>query len=1650
MAHDDAQIAQVLERLRTKLLDLTTRNGMLSFKHPKASCLRVADELPGQMFEDLMAGKKLEFSPVAEPSPIELAAYNAKLDNGVVRAGSPTVPKKPAADQWADHLGINVNYDLAIETDSFERAERHKDKKIQTLLYYEGLDTRIRKLKADATTAIQESGANMLYLAFGFLQWKDGDNGRENIAPLVLMPVSLERERDVRTGKFRFYIERINEDIQDNLSLRKKLEEFGLALPEIDADEGLDTYLSRVRTTIKDRHGWMVRRYVSLSLFQFGKILLYLDLDPAKWPAARPLTSHPVVRRMLSADAIEDDFGQHNDQDGDPSEELKRCKAFDLDLALVDKADSSQGEALSAALSGQNIVIQGPPGTGKSQTITNLIAAALEAGKTVLFVAEKLAALEVVQRRLRELGLGEFCLELHSNKTRKTDFHRDIAVRLNSRGRNISPSVMEDAWQRLIERRNRLSRYVAIMSSPAGRYAGLTVSEALMQAGRSRRKLGDAIFLLEQREISIDSVPETQTELDDLKANLETLRKAAKELKLARPVDHPWAGVSAHAIRPYEAAKIVELATTWATTAEHLDEQLVGSGWEDFSHDVLRVLPAALTAVMLHMENSRQADSAASIVEDTLSKACGHQIKFERSAQGLELLSRLIGHANSKPKTNPAKVPAFASDPTASAFFSKLRATIGELRQSQEALKEIFRSSAFTSDPEDIETWSAAFQQTGLFARFGKRWKQATDAWNDMARPSALKKPPVERAAQLEALQDYVLKLTAFENDGGVKTHLGGAFQGLETDLEEAILFAAWCDNLRSSVSDDYAPTLIKIEESERLKLVLQKPFFDALAQAGFSTALGEEIGGQTFWSTVLSARTIPQVFRQLPRHTDHKHWQELLENAENWAAAITQFKAAEEAFQQKTALRGDIWFDSQKSPSLKSVSERATRAILASDDLNSWLEFDRAFSACEQGKAPKVAWLAANGELNLSLLSEAARFVTFDRLASDVFNKEPSLNNLGRLTLDAARQEYREMDEKVMELRRDLIATRLRQKLVPAGVRSGVKSNLSERALLEHECSKTTRHLALRQLMTRAGSALKAIKPCFMMGPLSVAQYLGRGEMLFDLVIMDEASQMRPEDAIGALARGKQAIIVGDSKQLPPTSFFDRIGVSTGDEDEIEDDQTIAEDSESILETAEKLFRTHSLLWHYRSRHEALIAFSNRRFYDGRLIVFPSPKGQSDRFGIGWNFVESGRASKGLNDIEARAVAKAAADFLKKERGSGRSLGVVAMNVNQATRISDELAKLEETDRELSDARVAAERGGRGEPFFIKNLENVQGDERDVIMMSMTYGPDPVTGRTAQRFGPISQSTGWRRLNVLFTRAKERMEVFSSMRAVDIDPGDQSSEGPKALKAFLDYAGTGQLGYEPIKSARPTGSDFEDAVLEGLLELGYECEPQVGVANYFLDIAIRDPDVPTEYIAAVECDGATYHSSKSARDRDRLRQEVLEGLGWSFIRIWSTDWFRDPNGELNRVNAALKARIEQVRALRLRCTPKMVETITRVSEAHLADDQILDEVQLLEAEQPTKSGRGSKQMKLGMTSDQARAELIDLRESEINPMFPDVDRSRGFLRKSMLDELVRARPTTLNEFQSKVRRELREATDGQQLQRFKDQVFEILDQISD
>lgn len=587
-------------------------------------------------------------------------------------------------------------------------------------------------------------------------------------------------------------------------------------------------------------------------------------------------------------------------------------------------------------------------------------------------------------------------------------------------------------------------------------------------------------------------------------------------------------------------------------------------------------------------------------------------------------------------------------------------------------------------------------------------------------------------------------------------------------------------------------------------------------------------------------------------------------------------------------------------------IKARLEMVVAAPGSVLPWSKYlSLSQQARQEGLADFVSALESE-RMPSAALASAFELAAYQSIGRSVYQAFPELSRFNGSAHEKTRSDYRTLDAEIVSLTGKDFASQIeRRTRVPEGQRGTTVGDFTDMHLLRREINKQRRHIPIRQLVKRAGHALQELKPCFMMGPLSVAQYLEQGVLKFDLVVMDEASQLRPEEALGAVARGSQLVVVGDPKQLPPTSFFDRMLDSGADEDEDEAPAAIS-GMESILDICQQLFTpVRSLRWHYRSHHESLIAFSNHHFYKN-LIVFPSPYAKNPGLGVKYRYVRGGSYKDRQNVPEAQRLVDAVLEHMLKR--PDESLGVVTLNQTQRELIEELLdTKLKTFDEGVDFmGRWEAE----GWPFFVKNLENVQGDERDVIFISTTFGKAPGTDKVRQNFGPISRPDGWRRLNVLFTRAKRRIELFTSMAPEDIVVDERTPLGTKALRDYLDFAKRGVL-VTTDEGEREPDSDFEVSVANVVTALGYEVKPQLGVAGFFIDMAVRNPDRPGEFLAGIECDGATYHSGFSVRDRDRIRQEILESLGWKgrIHRIWSTDWFYNPRRETERLRNFLEGR---------------------------------------------------------------------------------------------------------------------------------------------
>ena len=790
----------------------------------------------------------------------------------------------------------------------------------------------------------------------------------------------------------------------------------------------------------------------------------------------------------------------------------------------------------------------------------------------------------------------------------------------------------------------------------------------------------------------------------------------------------------------------------------------------------------------------------------------------------------------------------------------------------------------------------------------------------------------------LKAADRYRTAVGRIESQGTVRSLLGESFKGLRTDLDPIEQAAGFAERLGDAGLPAEAVTWI-LSENQRERLIRLR-----------------------LWLTETASKlgTLKQIVEGI--------------------AAVSQSSA---------------WSADGAAVSLDSYRTLCTRSLECRDHLPQWVHFLRVrLQSAEEGLS-KLTTLADAKRMAPEDLVPAFRFLFYDSLARGIFAERPTLSGLTGLTVSEVRKQFAKLDREAITLYRQRAAAIIDRRPVPHGSQIGPVGGWTDLALVIHEINKQKRHIPIRQLMRRAGLALRALKPCFMMGPLSVAQYLAPGELSFDLIVMDEASQLKPEDAVGALARGGQMVIVGDPKQLPPTTFFQRAAMDAETEED-EQTRTVAEEGESILDVASTVYQpVRRIRWHYRSRHHSLIAFSNKEFYQGDLVIFPSAYHEHCDLGVKYHPVRDGVFENGRNAREAAVVVDAVMDHM--ERRPDESLGVATLNFEQGELIEELLDQ-----RLRSDPFALAyqeKMTGGSEPFFVKNLENVQGDERDVIFISATYGLD-ARGNQYQRFGPLNGANGHRRLNVLFTRAKKRTEVFSSLDPDKIQTGPGSAWGLRALKQYLIFARSGVLETADDGKEQPT-NDFERCVGEVLKEKGFEVVPQVGVAGFFIDLAVKHPTKVGSYLLGIECDGASYHSGRSARDRDRLREEILVNLGWKIHRIWSTDWFKSRTAETER----LLKHVDEILA----------------GDPDYRRDQ-------------TRHAR----------TEALRQALVELRD-ETRVEFPDTPAENGLLRDELMEELMLRRPQSREDWFRLIPQRLRTETDSKQVSRYLPRVLQVI-----
>ena len=1360
-----------VETWKRKLLDLSLNNRLLKLRETAKTLPLLVPDLA--RLEDMMQeGVSFLIAP-----PPEIVKKDGPRDLHALedRVGEDVLEELIGAEMEKSLLTANVGGDA--------------------------LDTRLTKLFREARSTEQETGSNGLFLVLGMLEWYETDTSKDLCrAPILLLPARLTR----RSGRQGFTVALTGEDPRINVTLLEKMRvEFALdvdGLDEIPEDEsGIDVprVLQRFRDRIKNVPRWSVREDAWLGILHFRKFALWRDLQVH----SQSLLQSPVVAHLVERSGAPFDEGVSWPE----AERLDELAVDDLVCPM--DADSSQLSAVQAAAEGRSFVLQGPPGTGKSQTITNLIANALSRGQRVLFVAEKAAALDVVQRRLESVGLGPACLAVHSTKGGKREVIEQI--RRAFEWEAIAPSEDDDLQIRELETlRDALNGYVQEI------HARHPLGQSVFEVVGRLCELGEGTKTPPQRE---DPAAITREEAASLREKVAAWATAARAVGLRD--DHPLCSVALEEWYPGledEAQSALQALREATERLTELRRDLGGSG--GFLPETAPDVCATGLEAEAHIARvlvDHPGTPSALIVEEGWPEL--RPELEERIAHGLERDTKkhliLTGWRESFLEEDPdhwrARM-AHADRGWGPIGWWRRRKIAKDLREFTREGRKVIVGSALRGTLDNLETFQRRRRElsgaaASLERFFGRRYLDEAPDW--------------ERAETMVIHADHFRTALRFFSD---------AYGDAAPNVRERIL---------------------RLSGEER----------DRLADGPLRTRLKA-------------------------LQTSFKAWRKARE-----ALGNLMIIDLEEAFGARS-----------EHGALERQRERVDGMIAGMRGLRDWCGYRRARTALVQGGLEALVDLAEGARLDPNSAVEVYERGLLSSWLNTIIRRSERLRRFSRDEHQRKLDRFVELDARLIEANAAVARAR-----VSAGMPKPSASTAGETGLLQRELKKKARHLPLRVLFTRLPNLLPRLKPCLLMSPLSVAQYLGPEWPKADLVVFDEASQMPVWDAIGALGRGSAAVVVGDSKQLPPTAFFSQSG-------EVEEDDAADEeikDLESILDEFDASgFTSRRLRWHYRSRHESLIVFSNHHYYENDLVTFPSPQGPGEALGVRLQAVPDGVYDRGKTRCNRQEAEAIVAEVTRRvlaalEREEHPSIGIVAFSKQQASLIEDLLDEARGKHPEM-EAVFAHEE----EPLFVKNLENVQGDERDAILFSICYGPD-AKGFIGMNFGPLNTAGGERRLNVAITRARRELIVFSTLRADQIDLRRTRSEAIKHLRTFLDFAARGTTAINEATATRddeiyrrPIFRSIETA----LQERGHEVELGIGCSQQRIGLSILHPDGSGAHVLGIDCDGPSYRAYATARDRDRIRGGVLERLGWRLHRVWATDWWHDPVRECERIEAAL------------------------------------------------------------------------------------------------------------------------------------------------
>jgi truncated hemoglobin YjbI len=1628
VALNAASLSRVIRRVedwKLKLIDLSRRNRLIYFRPTKSSSIQFERPSMNTIFERLVI--KDRAWEICQPPDNVYGSTNSRRGRHSSR-----------------RLKRTQLLPSEVEAKQLERI--------------------LRNLSRRSVSEYRERGVRILYMTFGMLEWVEAGTSQTIVSPVVLSPVELTRK--TTRDPYVIQIPTVEEEVILNPALRLKLQyDHKIELPSLPdfEEQSLTEYLTAIGKTLGTM-GWSIKPVVQMGLFSFHKLVMYQDLkDNIDYIVRHPLvsalanvTSPPLVRGSLPREAELD-------------ETINPRKTFQ-----VLDADSSQQLCIQYALRGQSFVMHGPPGTGKSQTIANVISEFIAAGKSVLFVSEKMAALEVVYSRLKAKGLDDFCLELHSHKANKrevvAELSRALTEHLMTRG-----AFTDDELDRLSTRRDQLNRYVKALH--------LKRSPIEMNAFQ----LFGGLAKLEETPLLPSNYPHFAS-LDQRKffELEEKIRRISNAWAVVEEGDKfPWRGCSENRFTPETRSEWIHLLDSIMNTIQQLEEEsenytkLIGLPspstiteyeWLQRITDLISATPrppsswledADLTEFQAQAERNKEEwgsywatrralerfydsrfliipPSSAERVESEWTRAKGLLAPVSKGDGGLlKQMKELSDYIRNLPK----RLVEWKGDAEKIRDMLSLKGEVQTIETARR-LSDLARLCEAEDRPERV--WldrKTLLEARGLLetlkADHGRRdelrrglegyqeeilsldLEQLID-WFEGPGSSLLRylRPSyynvrrtisgVNRAGvmpetvldDLKAARELVaLEGKLASNREIARKRLGSFYAGEEPDFESAERALqtakkalrivgrsrapkALRDNLcagtqpseeillvnrrlRDSLSEWRAETrrlkrliparLIPTTERSMLKSTLQevkdwahevderlaslsRVSAEALATrisdhpASFEELLADmskveelqrfeddveessgelmKVFGQLFnglstdWDGVLDSidwtrrllRTLKEGITSTLKHAVSEGGPLLPPDP----GVALKLKLLNESLDNLDArFATSLWPEPRGSLVLDDIQIKVGRLRSRVDELQTWVDFnDLEKGLKEAGLGDFLGQLIQN-RFDRHLLPDIFRKSLYQGLLDLVFEDDPTLKTFRGQDHEQLISDFQKLDRRFIQLSAQRVIE-IANGQKPQGV--FVQAPDSEITILMREAAKKRRHMPLRHLFDRIPNLIRRLKPCLMMSPISVSQFLIPGRLHFDLVVFDEASQIFTEDAVGAIYRGDQLIVAGDPKQLPPTPFFQY----TVDEDFDWDESDYEFDVfDSVLDECMSIgLPVKMLRWHYRSKHDSLISFSNDRFYNGRLVLFPASRMGAEDLGLEFVHVPDGVYDRGgarNNPKEAEVVVDLVFDHFEKH--PDKTLGVVTFSISQMNTVQDAI------DRRLREhpefERFFVEDRLHG--FFVKNLENVQGDERDVMIFSVGYGYDQ-EGRITMNFGPLNKAGGERRLNVAITRAREKVILVSSIRYDDIKLGSTRAEGVHSLHHYMRYAEKRPQNLETaVRRDAGYMSPLEIDVAEEVRRLGYRIVPWVGSSSFRVDLGVVDPVDPARFILGIMCDGETYRTASMARDRDRLRIQVLESLGWRIHRIWSPDWVQRHETEIKRLETALK-----------------------------------------------------------------------------------------------------------------------------------------------